>query len=589
MILVPIVAEAQLQPLSRNDQAQVDIDGGNFEKAFNEQNWKEASRYLNDIANIYWEHNDYQKAIDYFERSLELNQKVDNENGEAMIHSNLGMLYSDLRKYDVALDYFNKTLAARRSFNNKEGIVSAIKNIVTVQNNLGMYDKSIILLEEALGLAKELNDTDQWSSCFAYMSETYAKAGDVLNSKKYYDMYLSWSEIKMNKNVEKLKQQAEAEQILKQAAEIRAAIKEKELAVLRGQLTEASDELNQFSAEKVQLSEALDKTQLQIKYLEIDAEYERLINEKKIERERQLRNIMLLSALSLVVVSFFIYRNYRQEKRSKKVLADKNDQINKQNVELESLNKIIAKHNERMQSELNVGREIQMSMIPSEFPAMKSVDLYALLEPALEVGGDLYDFFKLDEEHLFFGVGDVSDKGVPAALFMAVTKTLVKTHANYSTLPQKIMTEVNRELSRDNESSMFVTYFLCVLNIKTGELSYCNAGHNPPLYLSKNDEYIMLDQLHGPVLGAMEDYDYQQDTLFMKKGDQIILFTDGITEAMDEENAQYSTERLCQLFNHNGSHTSKESVEAVIDDVITFRRNAAQSDDMTVLSLIYKS
>jgi sigma-B regulation protein RsbU (phosphoserine phosphatase) len=393
----------------------------------------------------------------------------------------------------------------------------------------------------------------------------------------------------MKKNVEILKQQADAEQILKQAAEIRAAIKEKELTALRGQLNAASNELNQFSAEKVQLSEALDKTQLQVKYLEIDAEYERLINEKKIERERQLRNIMLLSALSLVVVSFFIYRNYRQEKRSKRALADKNEQINKQNVELESLNRIIAKHNERMQSELNVGREIQMSMIPSVFPVMENVDLYALLEPALEVGGDLYDFFKLDNEHLFFGVGDVSDKGVPAALFMAVTKTLVKTHANYSTLPQKIMTQVNRELSRDNESSMFVTYFLCVLNINTGELSYCNAGHNPPIYLSKNHQYIMLDQLHGPVLGAMDDYEYQQDTLIMKKGDQIVLFTDGITEAMDEQNAQYSTERLCELFSHNGKNTSKEAVEAVIDDVIIFRQDADQSDDMTVLSLIYKS
>lgn len=582
-----MVIDAQLQPLSRNDQAQVDINQANYEKALNAQNWKEASRYLNDIANIYWEHNDYQRAIDYFEKSLELNQKIDNENGEAMIHSNLGMLYSDLRKYEPALEYFNKTLAARRSFKNKEGIVSAIKNIVTVQNNLGMYDKSIVLLQEAERLARELNDTDQLSSCFAYMSETYAKAGDVLNSKKYYDVYLSYSEIKMKKNVEKLKQQAEAEQILKQAAEIRAAIKEKELAALRGQLNAASDELNQFSAEKVQLSEALDKTQLQIKYLEIDAEYERLINEKKIERERQLRNIMLLSALSLVVVSFFIYRNYRQEKRSKKILADKNEQINKQNAELEDLNRIIAKHNERMQTELNVGREIQMSMIPSEFPAMKSVDLYALLEPAREVGGDLYDFFKLDEDHLFFGIGDVSDKGVPAALFMAVTKTLVKTHANYSVLPQKIMSQVNRELSKDNESSMFVSYFLCVLNIKSGELAYCNAGHNPPLYLSDHNKNIMLDSIHGPVLGAIENFEYGQDSRLMKKGDQIILFTDGITEAMDTRNEQYSTERLCHVFSNNGHHNSKESVDAIIQDVKLFRREADQSDDMTVLSLIY--
>ena len=150
-----------------------------------------------------------------------------------------------------------------------------------------------------------------------------------------------------------------------------------------------------------------------------------------------------------------------------------NEEIASQNYQLEELNQIIQTHNERMQTELNVGREIQMSMVPQKFPAFPKIhefDIFATLVPAREVGGDLYDFFMIDEDHFCFSIGDVSGKGVPSALFMAMTQTLIKTNAQYNRQPSLIVTQVNNELSKDNDTYMFVTLFIGVLNIKSGKL-----------------------------------------------------------------------------------------------------------------------
>lgn len=587
ILLVFTKVNAQLQPLSRNDNAQIEKELSEYERAKNNGNRMEASRHLNDVAFIYWEHNNYESAIKYYEQSLALNQELGNENGIAMLHNNLGMLYSDIGEYNKAVSFFEKTLAARRAFKNKEGIISALKNMSIALNNLGQYDRAAELLQEALTTARETNDLDQIISCYLYLSETYEKAGDVSNTKRYFELYQTYYEKVKDSDLKRLQQLADEEAILKEIAEIQSQKQKEDLEKLNAQLSSATKDLSEFSAEKQKLAEDLSNTQLRVKFLETESENERLINEEKMRRARAFRNLLLLGALSLLLVSFFIYRNYKHEQKSKRTLAAKNEQINQQNEELESLNKIIAKHNERMQSELNVGHEIQMSMIPSEFPVMKGIDLYATIVPALEVGGDLYDFFSLDDDHIFFGVGDVSDKGVPAALFMAVTKTLVKTNSNYSMLPSKILSRVNHELSQDNDSSMFVTYFLCVLNTKTGELAYCNAGHNPPLYVSKNHVLSKLDTLHGPVLGAVEDYEYLQDQLTMNPGDQLVIFTDGVTEAMNIDKQLYSNDRLDQIFSHNGRHGSKDSVQAIIDDVKEFRGEADQSDDITILSIVY--
>lgn len=248
---------------------------------------------------------------------------------------------------------------------------------------------------------------------------------------------------------------------------------------------------------------------------------------------------------------------------------------------------IIKGQKDRMEEELNIGRDIQMSMLPLDFPAFPDRDEFsinALLKPAREVGGDFYDFFFINPDELCMVVGDVSGKGVPAALFMAVTKTMIKARAMDDPSPASIITRVNDEMSEDNPSSMFVTLFVAICNLVTGECRFTNAGHNPPYILRKSGSLDVLSQRHGPIVGAMEGLAYKEDRVQLKASDRLLVFTDGVTEAMDQDEALYSESRLEQLLNEGRS----ESVEALVLDTLQaveeFAGEADQADDITLLA-----
>ncbi|MBF0397952.1 MAG: SpoIIE family protein phosphatase, partial [Desulfobacterales bacterium] len=199
---------------------------------------------------------------------------------------------------------------------------------------------------------------------------------------------------------------------------------------------------------------------------------------------------------------------------------------------------------ERVLSELNIARTIQLGMLPKDFPDHPQFDLYAILEPAKEVGGDLYDFFFIDDIHLCFTLGDVSDKGMPAALFMAITKALIKTVANQNLSPPEIMFKINNILCEDNPNSMFVTLIIGILNINTGELFYANGGHTPPIILSKNNGVFYKKDISGLIVGVIQNTPYIKITLSLEKDDAILLYTDGVSEAMDIDNVLFSYEKL---------------------------------------------
>jgi len=246
---------------------------------------------------------------------------------------------------------------------------------------------------------------------------------------------------------------------------------------------------------------------------------------------------------------------------------------------------------ERIESELKIARTIQMSFIPKRFPPFPDKDefeIYASLEPAKEIGGDLYDFFLLDEDRLFFVVGDVSDKGIPAALFMAVTKTLLKGTAEPQLKPSEILNRVNLELCQDNESNMFVTIFCGILNFKSGELLYSNAGHNPPLFVraSQTPEWLKLPD--GFFLGVFEEPQYHTEKIELQPGDLLLVYTDGVTEAINEEGELYNNQRLFETVRIYPDNAPEELVNNVVDSVKSFSRGVSQADDITVLALCFK-
>ncbi len=244
--------------------------------------------------------------------------------------------------------------------------------------------------------------------------------------------------------------------------------------------------------------------------------------------------------------------------------------------------------NERMSEELNFARDIQMGLLPLIFPAFPTrseFDVYASLIPAREVGGDFYDFYFIDENHLCFVVGDVSGKGAPGALLMAVSKTLIKSRAMDDFETSGILTHVNTELSQNNDLAMFVTVFLGILDIRTGKIEYTNAGHNPPYIRRKDSSVEKLDAFHGPVIGALPSLHYKEDAIVLEQGDMIVVYSDGITESMNIDDHLYSDERLEQFLATDKINTPQKLADQVVRDVKTHEGDAEQSDDITILAL----
>jgi len=252
--------------------------------------------------------------------------------------------------------------------------------------------------------------------------------------------------------------------------------------------------------------------------------------------------------------------------------------------------------NEKIRSELRIAHDIQMSMLPQTFPAFPKrdeIDIYAMLEPAKEVGGDLYDFFFIDHDHLCFMIGDVSDKGVPAALFMARSKSLIRATSMLLKKgkegipsPSEIISEVNNELTRDNEHCMFVTLLLGILNIKSGNISITNAGHNLP-YLLKENKIELIELPHKTPLGLRENIQYTSEELILSDHQSIFLYTDGITEATNEKDELFGENKLEKTLRTLSNSSPYTVLKMIIKEVHDFAGNTSQSDDITMLAIQY--
>jgi sigma-B regulation protein RsbU (phosphoserine phosphatase) len=274
--------------------------------------------------------------------------------------------------------------------------------------------------------------------------------------------------------------------------------------------------------------------------------------------------------------------------RTQLALQDAHAKLRAKNEQLIAQGKIIAAQKERMERELGFGRNVQMSMMPLVFPAFPEhteFDVRGTLSPATELGGDFFDFFFVSERKLCFVIADVSGKGVAAALEMASSKTLINAMALTMSSTAGIITRVNDVLSENNESSMFVTLFLAILDIDTGDMVYSNAGHNPPYVVRKDGELIRLDARHGPVVGAMPGLKYGESTLRLSEQDIVVTYTDGVTEAMDPEGNLFSEDRLKQFLQTSGGATLEQLVDGVVGEIRTFERGAEQADDIAVLAI----
>jgi serine phosphatase RsbU (regulator of sigma subunit) len=245
---------------------------------------------------------------------------------------------------------------------------------------------------------------------------------------------------------------------------------------------------------------------------------------------------------------------------------------------------------ERISSELRIASEIQKSILPRTFPPFpdrEDFEIYAETIPAREMGGDFYDFFLIDQDHLGFVIADVSDKGVPAAIFMAVSRSLIKATAHKGVAPGDCLRHVNGLLCPDNDSAMFVTVFYGVINTKTGSVEYSNAGHNLPYLMRVNGEIETVRGTGGMALGVMEGIAFETKRVTLRSGDALFLYTDGITEAMNQDAQLFGDQRLEALLREVNGLPPREILRRALLEVRAFTDGAPQSDDITALALHY--
>ena len=253
-------------------------------------------------------------------------------------------------------------------------------------------------------------------------------------------------------------------------------------------------------------------------------------------------------------------------------------QMQKEHTQLESL-----------KGDLAIASEIQQAILPRVFPPFpdiaSKIDIAASMTPAKDVGGDFYDLFRIDDNRVGFVIADVSGPGIPAAIFMAVSRTLIRATGIRGGSPADCITYSNKLLAQDSVDCMFVTVFYGIVDVSTGAVTYCNAGHNPPYILTRKGEITPLPMSTDPMAGAIDGITYHEGTLQLESGDALVMFTDGVTEAMNTANEEFGEQRLEDTLEDVAMHNCQQMVDAIKADVAAFAGEAEQSDDITVLAL----
>ena len=343
------------------------------------------------------------------------------------------------------------------------------------------------------------------------------------------------------------------------------------------------------------------------------------LNEIKTDARRGVGYLLLfqliLTAICLGLLIFFVLRpirrtriavrHYTADKDCEAVLAqlkkvctgneigDLKDDLSDMIYEMDQYMKEIrhkTAEKERISTELSVATKIQADMLPKKFPAFpdrKDFDVYATMTPAKEVGGDFYDFFLIDDDHLALVIADVSGKGVPAALFMVISRTLLRNRAMMGGTPSEILEDVNHQLCDGNDSGYFVTVWLAIIQLSTGKGVAANAGHEHPALRRKDGSFEMVKYRHSPALATMDGLPFRQHDFQLEPGDRLYVYTDGVTEATDSGKQLFGEDRMLDALNHKADSTLQELLHGVKDEIDSFVGEAVQFDDITMLAMDY--
>ena len=354
-----------------------------------------------------------------------------------------------------------------------------------------------------------------------------------------------------------------------------------------GQYKEAAD----FYRQMYQINDSVNGLETKRQLNEMNTLFH--VDELEMEQERaQFRNTMIivgLIVLALIIFSIFRYIAAKRLKVAHEKLQTTHEELLTAYDQLEETT--TAK--ERIESDLRIARNIQMSMVPHTFPDRPDIDLYAAMTPAKEVGGDLYGYLLLpakeegENDKLYFALGDVSGKGVPASLFMAQATRLFLTLAKQQMMPAEICTRLNDALSgEDNETGMFVTMFIGLVDLQTGHLDFCNAGHNPPVLLGEKAEFV--EMIPNAPIGLFPELPYEGEEIADISDKPFFVYTDGLNEAENRQQEQFSDERLLEIMETTPFESSQKMIELLVEEVEKHRDGAEPNDDLTMLCVKIK-
>jgi serine phosphatase RsbU (regulator of sigma subunit) len=546
------------------------------------------------LAKIYHNHGKKDKVLEMVENALQQPDLLPEQRIQALSYKCLAATigYEDkeeFNRYYAELEKARKETGISMSLSWRADVFHADYN--------GDYEK---MLEVAQKI-KSKQDRMQLTARAYRKLERWEEAYDLLvKYKKYCDSI----------NSEEARNIASNHSLALDAARAENEAKDLKLKNQQLELEHITDELEQRRLEERALNLSLENQSIELLNREIELQNAavKLENDSldrynkdlqlsewasKMEAQKQTEHahhvfMIMLAIIATLVIASLAFILHRRNKHSKEIetaygkLEDAYNQLEETTT---------AK--ERIESELRIAREIQMGMVPhvfNAFPEQLGIDLYASMTPAKEVGGDLYDFFLRDKK-LYICVGDVSGKGVPASMTMAVAVNLFRSLAKEGLTPAHIATRINDTLSTDNENSIFVTMFIAEIDLETGRMDFCNAGHNPPVIINNqlkpgdpNRSYFIDMESNAPV-GLWPELEYIGESIDNIKGNMLLIYTDGLTEAENDLQEQHGEERLLELVRKDKLVSAESTVNMILSDVATHVGSAGQSDDLTILCL----
>jgi serine/threonine protein kinases len=596
LVVSAVSAQHVYIPFARNDSAARMQSDSLYHYYLDQGNLKEAARQLDQNAMLFWVHNSYDKAIEYFMRSLELNKRLGNQNGIAGINSNLAFIYADKGDYPNAYDYFEITLAVRKAKGDMLGVVSALVNESVVLNDMQRYEESVAKLEEGLRLARQSNNEKQMRSIYGMLTETYQKWGKTDKAMYYYEYYRSFNEYVVNQKVKQAHEELELQRVEQEKLILENRNKELEIAIRERENAQKTEQLLELTAEQRQLVDSLARSGRLRAALEAEKRTKELENERLITERRNtiwfLAGVLIVAAL-LVVFLVYVILDRRRKMRLNAQIKEQRNELAQLYTKEKSARELLAKKNDEIQSSILYSKNIQDAVMGHNMPPQElCADAMMYNRPLAIVSGDFYYTRKLPTGETIIALGDCTGHGVPGA-FLTILGMMTLDKAIYDhklTECNDILRVLDAEIRVLNEKNEIpyhsMEISLCIIDKEKKVLRF--AGSRTGMLVARaggteiiNGSYLILG--HRNALMGEEPPMYPVHELPLEEGTWYYIFSDGICDQFGTKGERFSKRRVKATIDELHGMTGEQQLEHLSDVIREWQGKVEQTDDILVL------